>query len=452
MAQAETPRSLVLGMLLIAEREQEYSNRLSADVLNKYDYLKQQDKAFINRLFTGCIERRIELDYVINSYAKTKTNKMKPVVRNSLRMGIYQLLYMDSVPESAACNEAVKLVQKRGLGGLSGFVNGTMRSIAKDREKILNRKTPQTVAEISVAYSMPEWIVERFIRQYGQENTLTILKDMLTNKPVTVRMDERLGEQERDQLAARIAEAGVEITKHPYLPYAYTLQHVDGMYRVPGFEEGALQVADVSSMLVAEIAGVSEGDRVLDTCAAPGGKTLHIAAKLHNTGEVISRDISDYKVDLIRENVERMGYTNVSCEVHDATVSDPALIDKMDVVIVDAPCSGLGVIGKKADIKYNASEENIKALAQLQRTILNVAAGYVKPGGVLIFSTCTMTSEENTENREWFLENHDFAAESIDPWIPEALRCPDTAQGHLQFLPGIHKTDGFYISRFRRVK
>lgn len=452
MASQETPRAIVLEMLLLAEKEQEFSNQLSADILNKYDYFKQQDKAFINRLFTGCVERRIELDHVINSYAGTKTNRMKPVVRNALRMGVYQLLYMDRVPESAACNETVRLVRMRGLGGLAGFVNGTLRSIARNLETLRNRKAPETEEELSIAYSMPEWIVNRLIRQYGRETAETVMRDMLQEKPVTIRMDERLNREEQAILARKIADAGILIDQHPYLAYAYTLQHIDGMYRVPGFAEGQIQVADVSSMLVAEIAGVPKGGRILDTCAAPGGKTLHVAAKLGGTGSVLARDVSEYKVGLIRENVDRMQYTNVTTQVWDATVPDPDCVGKMDVVIVDAPCSGLGVIGKKADIKYHTSEEDIRGLSSIQRKILSVVQEYVKPGGTLIYSTCTWTAEENRENRRWFLEHYAFEPESIDPYIPEQLRCGDSAEGHLQFLPGVHRTDGFYISRFRRCE
>lgn len=444
----ENPREVVLDMLLIWDKEKEYVNKLLNDVLYKYDYLEKSERAFISRLFTGCVERRIELDYVINQYANTKVNKMKPLIRNAIRMGTYQLLYMDKVPDNAACDETVKLIRKRGFDGLKGFANGVLRNIARNKGCITYPE--DMVMRLSVMYSMPEWIVERFIKDYGKEVTKTILNAYMEELPVTFRVDENIAQEEKEAFLEAISKTGATVKGHEYLPYAYSIKNADGVAGLPGFSEGKIMISDVSSMLAVHIAGIGKNNTVLDVCAAPGGKTMHAATLLQNTGKLLSRDISEYKVSLIEENIARTGYKNIETAVWDATCPDESLFGKMDVVIADVPCSGLGVIGKKQDIKYNASVEGINELADIQRKILDTVAKYVKAGGVLIYSTCTMTVEENHENRKWFLENYPFEAVSIEEKLPEPLRELTGDEGYLQLLPGIHKTDGFFIAKFRR--
>ena len=209
-------------------------------------------------------------------------------------------------------------------------------------------------------------------------------------------------------------------------------------------------VQDVSSMLVAEIANPQKGDYVIDMCAAPGGKSLHMGDKMEGYGTVDARDVSQYKVSLIEENIHRTGSINVQARVQDATVFDVESECKADIVLADVPCSGYGVIGKKPEIKYRSTAQKEEELVILQRTILDKAAEYVKPRGVLIFSTCTVAKEENEENMMWFMNNHPFKLESIDEYIPEELHSETTALGYLQMLPGVHGTDGFFIARFRR--
>lgn len=451
MASKENLRAIVLDMLLMEEKEVDFSHNIIKDVLDKYDYLDQTEKAFIKRLFEGCIERQIELDYIVNQVAKTKTNKMKPVIRNGIRMGVYQFLYMDSVPVSAACDETVKLVKKRGLAGLSGFANGILRTIAREKENIkYPDRTQNVVAFLSVTYSMPEWIIKRFLKEFGDKQTETILQSMINQNEITIRVDENLTPIQKTELLNRISNAGIRISQHPYLNYAYRLNHVQGLKQVPGFAEGMIQVADVSSMLVVQTAGIKKDNRILDMCSAPGGKTLHAACKLNHTGSVLARDINEYKVSKINENIERSCYKNIKTEIFDATIEDPSCKDGMDIVFLDAPCSGLGVMGKKSDLKYHVTEEGIMELATLQKKMLSVAAQYVKPGGILMYSTCTMTKEENQDNREWFLKTYDFSPARIEEELPEQLRCVTGGEGFLQLVPGIHDTDGFFLSKFKR--
>ncbi len=443
-------RALVLTMLLESESGQEYSNVILRDTLMKYNYLSAQEKAFMKRLFEGCVEYRIRLDYLLNAFSKTKTTKMKPVILAILRMGVYQLLYMDAVPDAAACNEAVALAEKRGFRGLKGFVNGVLRNIARNKNALPEpdeRKEP--MAALSVRYAMPEWLVCFFCEKYGVSTTRKMLADMLLEKPVTIRMDERLSAEERANVLEQMREKGIGVTQHPYLSYAYLLSDVDGIMHVPGFESGAFYVQDVSSMLVSEAAGIHEGMRILDVCAAPGGKSLHAAVKLHGTGMVESRDLSENKVSIVEENRLRCHCDNVTVRQQDALILRQEDVEQYDIVYADVPCSGLGIMGKKCDIRHRVSFGQMEELAALQRKILDGACACVKEGGVLMYSTCTINPAENEEQLS-YIASLGFVPESLEPYLPKALWGETTKQGYLQLLPGLHETDGFFLARYRK--
>ena len=446
-------RALVLDILLEMEKGQEYGSLLLKNVLDKYDYLESRDKAFIKRLTEGVTERRIQLDYVLGRFSKTPSAKCKPLIRNLLRMGAYQILFMDNVPDSAACNEAVKLAEKRHFQQLKGFVNGVLRSLSREKEKLVwPDKKKEPVLWLSVMYSMPEWIVKMWLADYGAETTEKILAGLLEPRPVTIRLAERLTEEEREELLARLEECGAGPAAHPYLPYAYMLQKSDGVASLPGFSRGMFAVQDVSSMLVTECAldAAQKTYFLLDICAAPGGKAVHAAERLAGRGRVEARDISESKTGLILDNARRMGLSNLEIKVWDATVPDEEMKGAADVVLADLPCSGLGVIGRKADIKYRVTPESLSEVAALQRRILTNAAEYVKPGGTLVYSTCTINKEENERQAAWFADNFPFSLRSLDGGLPEALKNKESKAGMCQLLPGIHKTDGFFIAAFVR--
>jgi 16S rRNA (cytosine967-C5)-methyltransferase len=432
MTEQVNTRNLVIDILLSVTRDGEFSHIAIRNVLDKYRYLEKQDRAFITRLSEGTLERMIELDYVINQFSKTKVNKMKPVIRAVLRSGVYQLLYMDSVPDSAACNEAVKLAVKRGFSGLKGFVNGVMRNIARNREHIVwpdMQKEPKLA--LSVKYSMPEWLVERFMEQFGTQRCVHILEAFLEKRPTSVRVD--TGIRPVEQVAESLKQQGITVQRDENLPYALLLSGYDTLDEIPEFEEGLLYVQDTASMMVVEYADPKPGDFVLDVCAAPGGKSIHAASKLSGTGMVEARDLTEYKVEMIRDNIERCQVPNMRAKCHDALVFDEQMKQKADLVIADLPCSGLGVIGTKTDIKYNASEEKIRELAKLQRQILDVVQCYVKPGGTLMYSTCTITPEENQENVAYFTEKYpEFELEMMRQFLPD------------------EGCDGFFIAKLHR--
>lgn len=450
MTKSINERELVLGILLEITRDGEYAHIALRNTLSKYQYLEKRERAFITRVVEGTLEHMMEIDYIINQFSKVKVNKMKPVIRTILRSAVYQILYMDSVPNSAVCNEAVKLAAKKRFVNLKGFVNGVLRNVDRNVNDIQYPKQDNMVEYLSIKYSMPIWILEKWKKSYDWKTIETILQGFLQEKGTVIRCN--LNRISKEDLKRKLEDEGVTVRQHPYLEYAFEISGYDYLGDLESFEEGDFQVQDLSSMLVAEIARPKEGDYVIDVCAAPGGKALHIADKLHGTGHVEARDLTDYKVELIWDNIERSQMKNVEAVQQDALVYDEESKEKAEIVIADLPCSGLGVIGKKADIKYKMTEKTQEELAKLQKNILQVVHQYVKPGGTLVYSTCTINEEENIENVRWFLQhNPDFESISVAPFVCEALQ-ESVKEGCLQLLPGIHESDGFFIAAFHKKK
>lgn len=450
MMNSVNTRELVLGILLQVNKEGEYSHIAIRNTLEKYQYLSKQDRSFITRVCEGTLEYRLKIDYIINQFSNVKVNKMKPVIREILRSGVYQLLYMDSIPDSAVCNEAVKLAQKKGFYSLKGFVNGVLRTIARQNGRFGLPKKEQHVEYLSVVYSMPVWLVVRWLDQLGFEAAEGMLKAFLEERPTTVRCQEYLNSV--DDTVASLKSQGVKVEKAPYVKSAYYISDYDYLPALLAFNMGRIQVQDVSSMLVGEIAAPRPGDYIIDMCAAPGGKSLHVADKMKGRGRVEARDISQYKVEMMEDNFRRAEAVNIEAVCKDATAYEEESAGKADIVLADVPCSGLGVIGRKTDIKYKMTPEKQEQIIKLQRKILENAAAYVKPGGTLIYSTCTVAREENQDNLHWFVNNYPFETESLDPYLCDELHSETTGQGYLQLLPGKHKSDGFFIARLRRVK
>lgn len=442
-------RSIILDMLIQINEENKYSNLVVRAALDKYAYLPHEDRAFMSRVALGTTERKITVDYIIDSFSKISSGKMKPVIRNILRMGVYQIMYMDSVEDYAACSEAVKLSEKRGFGSLKGFVNGVLRNIARNRENI---KFPSMEKEpvkcMSVLYSTPEWIVRKWVGYYGCKVTEEILRAQFEDRSLDIRCN--TVKISPEELKNRLEARGIRVNRNRYIPEALSIDGYDSLDRIPEFDEGLFFVQDAASMLIASAACPPEDGYVIDLCAAPGGKSTHMAQLIYPGGTVDARDISEAKTCLIEENVRRLGLSNVTVRVSDATMADEASIGKADVVIADLPCSGLGIIGKKPDIKYNASEEGCHELAELQRKILHMASQYVRKGGRLIYSTCTLNREENEENAEWFADNHDYIRDDMEKLMPEGLRGVLIKDNHISVLPGESGMDGFFISAFTR--
>lgn len=438
MAESVNTRELILDILLDIEKNGQYSHAAVGNVLEKYQYLDKQDRAFISRMAEGTLECQIQLDYVIDQFSSMPVRKMKPVIRCILRSAVYQICRMDAVPDSAACNEAVKLAKKRGFWNLGGFVNGVLRNISRSRDNIRwpDRKQ-EPLAYLSVRYSMPAWIIQMWKEQFsmdwekesGLERMERLLQAFSAPAPVTIRTDtSRCTPQ---QLKQMLEAEGIRASICAELPYALQIEGFDRLQQLPGFQEGLFYIQDISSMLAAEAAHPSEGSFVVDVCAAPGGKAIHIAQMLHGTGRVLARDLTEYKTGLLRENIRRCQAANLEVQTWDARILDETLLEKADAVIADLPCSGLGVLRRKKDIRYRMTPEKLEELAALQREILSVSCRYVKKGGCMVYSTCTVSRRENEDNVQQFLREH---AEF------------ELAQSR-QILPGEGGGDGFYIAR-----
>lgn len=443
-------REIIVSTLMEIIEEEEYSHIVLRNVLEKYQYLEKRDRAFITRVAEGTLENMIQIDYIIERFSKVKVKQMKPVIRTILRMSVYQLKYMDSVPDSAVCNEGVKLAQRKGFYNLKGFVNGVLRSVARNLELVeYPDQKAYPLQYLSVTYSIPEWILKSWLPLYGFETVEKICRDFQKEKMTSIRCN--LDQASKEEIVESLKAQGIQVRNVPYLDYALEIGDYNYMKAVEAFKKGWFQVQDISSMLVSEIAAPQWGDYCMDVCAAPGGKSLHLADKLKGSGHVEARDISEYKVSLMKENVERTGVINMTAVLADATAFYPASVEKADVLIADVPCSGLGVIGKKQDIKYKMTPARQEEIIKLQRKILDTVYPYVKKGGTLIYSTCTIGPEENQYNVKWFLDHYPFQLESIDPYICDELKSKTTAAGYLQLLPGVHQSDGFFIARFKRI-
>ena len=435
MAATVNGREVVLETLLLIVRDGEYSHIALKNVLDKYQYLEKKERAFITRVVDGTLEHMMEIDYIINQFSKVKVNKMKPVIRMILRSSVYQLKYMDSVPDSAVCNEAVKLATKKGFVNLKGFVNGVLRNISRGLSEVkYPEKETDVVNYISVKYSLPEWIVTQWLKVYDTETVEKMGEEFQKENPTSIRCN--LNKISKSELKNKLEAEGVTVIDEPEIPCALYITGYDYLGKLTSFQEGDFYIQDVSSMQVSLWADPQEGDSVIDVCAAPGGKSIHMAELLRGTGHVEARDLTEYKVALIEENIQRSGLGNISAMQWDATVCHEASKEAADIVIADLPCSGLGVLGKKTDLKYKITEAMQKDLVAIQREILSVVHTYVKPGGKLLYSTCTIHRGENEENTKWFLENH-----------PEF-----TLVREKQMIPGVDGGDGFYIAMLQKEK
>lgn len=441
-------RRLALDALLEISEKNAFCDQVIHRMLQEHP-MDKRDRAFFQRLAEGTVERQITIDYVLNQFSKVKVRKMKPVIREILRMGAYQLLYMDHVPDSAVCNESVKLVQKRKIPQLKGFVNGVLRSVVRGRDGIAYPHREELLSYLSVTYSMPEWIVRRFIDAYGEAGAEEICAGFLKGAG---RISVRCQGSRHSVEEARASLEGQGVAVEPGILFsdALRLKNIGSVMELEAFRRGMVQVQDESSMVVGAVSGIRPGDVVMDLCAAPGGKSMHAADLLAGQGRVISADLTEEKVEKIRENARRLGYDEIQCYVQDARIFREEWQERADVVIADLPCSGLGVIGKKCDIKYKTLPEDIPGLSKMQREILETLCRYVRPGGRMVYSTCTMAREENEDNVAWIEEHLPLERVSMEELLPEPLRGGTGPEGYVQILPREGLLDGFFVATFRK--
>ncbi len=422
MNKMANPRKIAVLALNKINLQGAYSNIAVNSFLKEAD-LNDTDKAFATALIYGVLDRKITIDYVLKKFIKTPLKKLSPFVLDVLRVAVFQIMFMDKVPESAAVNEAVKLVKNSKDSKFSGFVNAVLRNVLRE-ENLLPQDN--SIHSLSVKFSCPVKIIESFIGDYGIDNAVSLLSQALKPAPLTVRVNTL-----KTDIDVFIDEIGVDCEKTTPNG-AVIINKGISVENNPLYKQGHFHVQDTASQTAVSVLEPKPNDRVLDMCAAPGGKSFSMALLMENKGEVISCDIYDHKCELIRKSACRLGLDIIKPIVQDATVYN-ADLGEFDCVLCDVPCSGLGIIRRKPDIKYKDFEE-FKNLPKIQLEILQNAKNYLKTGGKLLYSTCTLRKAENEEIVEAFLENNkDFT-----------LKYSHT------FMPHIDDTDGFFCALFEK--
>ena len=410
---------------------------------------EERDRRFFTNLVYTTLEHLPSIDAVIAAHSKTPLKKIKPYLLVCLRMGICQLKYMESVPDRAAINETVELVKKSKLRALSGFVNGVLRGAQRnDCAYPLPDPEQEPVKALGLQYDMPEWIVAIWLRDYGKEQTKALLQKM--QQPGSVCLRANTLKANSEEIGKRIAESVGEdgsVRQSGTVPEAFYAEHIGDISKWELYRKGYIAVQDESSMLAALATGAKPGDRVLDLCAAPGGKSAFMAQMMQDQGMISSRDLHEHRVKLIRQNAERLGINCIQAEAADATQAKQEDYEQYDVVLLDAPCSGLGIMRSKPDIKLHHTLQDVEELAELQRQILSVAAEAVKPGGTLVYSTCTLNKKENDEQVEWFLEKYPkFALKDLEKRLPSLPEYDRLWKKHLTLWPQAGGHDGFFVA------
>ena len=429
-------RRIVLKLLTKLEKNISYSNILLDDGLSKSD-LSVQDKKFASALFYGVLERRITLDAVIKKYSNRPSEKLNIEILNILRMGIYQLCYMDSVPDSAAVDECVKLAKNNKNPAVSGFVNGLLRSFIRDNKQI--PFSGNKISDLSIEYSCPEWLVKKCINEYSSDVALSMLKTSLGQAPTTVRVNTVSCSSESLKRELYSCDIGSEINKN--ILNALNIFSSGSVESIQQYKNGMFHVQDISSQLCCAAVDPKEGDIVLDICSAPGGKTFTLAEMMNNKGCVFAFDLHENRVRLIRQGAERLGLSIILADTNNGKVFNSS-IPSADKVLCDVPCSGLGVIRRKPEIKYKNSDDFIN-LPEIQYNILDTSSQYVKKGGVLVYSTCTLSKAENDDVVNKFLKNHqDFIPCNLD----ENLFGKECGF-KITITPDKYNSDGFFIAK-----
>ncbi|MEI7027205.1 16S rRNA (cytosine(967)-C(5))-methyltransferase RsmB [Paenibacillus sp. y28] len=483
-----TAREAALEVLIRVEQDGAYSNLLLNQTLQKAG-LERNDSGLATELVYGAIQRRNTLDYYISLFVSKGASRLEPWVRALLRLSVYQLVYLDRIPAHAAVNEAVAIAKRRGHAGISGMINAVLRSMIREPERLRLPEQGSAASRLALEFSHPEWLVARWLKQFGEAATADMCR--ANNEPPHVSLRVNRLRTSREALLAELAAGGYDARPSEVAPAGIIVRGGGNMALTDGYRSGVFSIQDESSMLVAEAVAPEKGMLVLDCCAAPGGKTVHMAELMNNQGTIYAVDQHEHKRQLIDAQADRLGLACITSATADARHLAGRFPEaSFDRVLLDAPCSGLGVIRRKPDVKWTKTPEEITALAALQRELLESAAPLVKPGGVLVYSTCTVEPLENSGQVEAFLKRHpEFAP---DP-LPAALyrlpaQGPNRLQGGssldggqraaggasvsgtsvsraapaateaeaelhsacLQILPHHYGTDGFFIARMRR--
>jgi 16S rRNA (cytosine967-C5)-methyltransferase len=481
-------RKLAVSVLVKVEKEGAFANLAISNAL-KGDALSQRDKAFVMALVLGVLRNQKRLDAKLEVLSKEPLIKLKPGVRNLLRMAIFQLDHMQDIPESAVVDTAVELGRVIGHVGISRYVNGILRTYVRERpdptksddddslgddpvsssyrdlydqqsfsgnySSHLDHNQTSLVDAFSQRYSMPPWLVSRWLNRFGEKETIALLATCQSAPKLTLRVNETACDTAA--FVKILAEKGIKVKRSSLVPTCLTVtdrgSNRGSIENIPGWADGIFSVQDESAAFVSQVVAPKPGELVIDLCAAPGGKTLNLAELMDNQGKVIAVDKNANRLNMIGTGRERLSLTNIEIMCGDGTTIKLPLADK---VLVDAPCSGTGVINKRADIRLKRTKLDIASLVVLQKELLTNAATMVKEGGSLVYSTCSIEQEENEDIFSWFLSKHkDFKAQDLSPFFPEgtlaSLGLADQAKhGYALFLPSKHEVSGFFVARFQR--
>jgi 16S rRNA (cytosine967-C5)-methyltransferase len=439
-------RETAMDLLTAIEKNQSYSNLLLNNMIEKNE-LSAKDVGLLTELTYGTLQRRMALDFFLKPFIKN-SKKLENWIIHLLRLTLYQMVYLDRIPDRAAIYEAVEIAKNRGHKGIASLVNGVLRSIQREGLPSLNEVT-NPIERLSIETSHPEWLVNRWVSQFGFDKTKEMCEINLTAPMQTARVN--LTKISRDECIALLEADGFQIEKSPIISEA--IRSLKGnLASTIAFKNGMFTIQDESSMLASYALGAEANEFVLDACAAPGGKSTHIAEKMDNSGEVVSIDIHEHKVKLINDNARRLGLDNIKTIAMDSRLlGEQFQEESFDRVLLDAPCSGLGVMRRKPDMKYTKTEKDIERLSSIQQNLLTSVAPLVKKGGVLVYSTCTVDKEENEKTIQVFLqENPQFEGDpSFKKRMPEAIQ-PLITGFDLQIFPQDFGSDGFYIASLRK--
>lgn len=424
-------RNLAVKVLYRIDEEKAYSNIVLDEVLNlNREKLTNKDIGFISELVYGVTTWKLTLDCIIQKYSKIKLKKVSPIVKNILRVGAYQILFLDKIPKSAAVNESVNLCKKYSVKS-TGFVNAILRKV--DKEDLIElEKIENDVERISKMTSMPEWIVKKLISELGKEKAEEICKNSNIRPKISLRVNKL--KIAKEELVKRLEEKNIEIENGSLEDFIY-VNSVKNITNLEEYKEGLFTMQDESAALTALVLDPKEGENILDCCSAPGGKTTYLAELMNNKGEITAWDLYENRLKLVDENAKRLGINIISTEANDATILKEEYIEKYDRVLLDVPCLGLGVMRRKPDIKWQREEKDVEEISNIQINILEVCSKYLKKGGKLAYSTCSILKEENDDIIERFLkENTNFKK-----------------NGESKKIYTDEKNDGFYICLLERI-
>jgi len=450
-------REIVLKVLFKIDSKKGYINIILNELLEK-NRVTTRDAAFINQITYGVVRNRNKLDWVISQFSIKDLSETPIWIRNILRMGVYQLLFLDKVPDYAVCNESVQLAKKYGNPKISKFINSILRNIIRNRENIYwPHKDREPALYISVVYSHPYWIIERWLKRFGFENTVKICK--ANNKIPTLVVRTNTLKVSRIELKEILEKEGILVKEGIFTEEALYIKGVSNITKSSTYKEGLFQIQDEASILVSHLVAPLPGEFIIDICSAPGGKTTHLAQLMNNQGTVLAIDKNKARILMVEENCQRLGIKIVKTKLNDDTKLDINFLNKADKVLVDAPCTGLGVLRRKPDLKWQAYNlKRFQRLSKLQIQILSTASNYSKIGGKLIYSTCSTEPEENEEVVSEFLDkNGNFELEGLNEFIKERkLKVFKLNQNNqkkfFQIYPGLSNLDldGFFMAKMIR--